>query len=231
MHVLPKLTFRKADRVLILQGMRHTAHQHVYDQIQKDIDSAIQEEFVIFLEGIKVKNDKKSRQLGERKIRVFLKLLSSFYPDFAAGSGHILQDNLKYPDSVHNADIGMSSLVHQLWKNGCDKSLVVRLFIKTLVNPEFRKKCRAKLRDSKRKEIPILTSGSRVGLGSLVGLLLFRSLGSAILDSRNKAAVHAVISSPYKKILLHYGRAHVPGITQLLLRQGWTIIDKSHINL
>lgn len=233
---LTKYELVRDNQRCVLQGMIHIGSPSLYSVLQKDLDKAVSSGFDVFFEGVKgypkISDDYTEEEV---KIRDFFKFLFDLFPELADAFGFVLQKkHIRYPADAINADVTFSNMVVQLYNEDFEQSLLFRLFEKE----DFRKKAREQIESirSLPKEESQRLFNKKMSLRTrFLRSLLMRKLESVILRWRNGIAVK-ILEYCFKehgvtKAFVHYGEAHMKEMAKFLKKNGWSIIQKSTLDL
>ncbi len=154
-------------------------------------------------------------------------------PVMAEGMKYSLQDDLKYPDDAINADVSKMEIVREFYKRKFRCGLLVKI-LKTSLDEE--KNIRKIMVDGFSKEdeskgFMKFIEGKMIRI--FIWYFMTRHTEPVLTDYRNKRAIEIIEENRTKKglknILLYYGSGHIPGITSLLLKNGWKLASISRL--
>lgn len=236
---LTKIVLSRDNQRCVLQGMIHIGPASLYQALQKDLDRAISEGFVVFFEGVRGFPELMVGYTQEEvRIRDFFQFLFDLYPELADVFGFVLQKkHIRYPSNAINADLAFGEVVLELYIRGLENSFLLLLLEKRKLRQKIKeeiKKTKSMSREEANRRMNPLAAKAPIHM-QLLSRLLMRRLNSVILRLRNEVIVEVLeqhfSEDGIQKTFVHYGEAHIKGIVKHLKKNGWSIIQKSILDL
>lgn len=229
-----RVTLQKNGRRAVLQGMWHVAPFAFYENIQLDIDNATDRGDQIFQEGITIEDLPEPETFNEKLIRSFWRYWFASYDLDAELKGWQRQrECLTYPESAVLADIDLAEMARLLDKNGfrCKFPVGLLLFTKSALHPELIDAIEKGIDMAEGK--PVAPPEGWKGKDILARLLkpYGRKLYPVILMHRNMVAMDIIKNRDVGgNIFVTYGDAHIPGLINLFLMDGWAVEGTKEID-
>jgi hypothetical protein len=219
---LSRVVLTKGNQEAILQGMRHAGPRPAYEKLQRDLDRAAADGYVIFYEGMDAEVDEPPRTPNEAKIRKFFDLVFSLDMSSPGDLGYTSQlYDINYPEDAINADMTNGEFMRRLDERGFTCDLLLSA-VETVNKQNVQRKVRAYLEEADRESVNL--NDSRSLIGKAVTWLMFRKVDAVALDERNALVVAMIRERANgRNVYVHYGNQHLKGMVALMKRDGWKV--------
>jgi hypothetical protein len=220
MAELTEYTLKKCEKIIVLQEMMHIAPESIYKWIQLRLDQLSGNGFLVFYEGSADDTLQSRLSFGERRIANFFRFMVKMEPMLCDAWDYKAQrDMIKYPDKSVNADISFSKTIKLLSQSGFKPPVgSIRLYITEKLIKSMDKNMVRELFQSYLFKFNLSIRMNSYSMG----------IDSILIDYRNNEAIKRVLShineNGQDKALIHYGKAHAPGMLEILRNNGWEIV-------
>lgn len=231
--MVSRVTLMKKGQWAVLQGMWHVAPSAFYEHIQFDIDNAADKGHQIFIEGVGTRGIPGPKSFNERLIRLFWRYWFSTYATNAdLKKWQLENESLTYPESVILADIDLAEVARILDESGFSCKLPVGLLF-CFAHPLDR----LGLLDILESGLDMV-EGKKVvpqSKGEAVLMKLLQPYGQKLypimITHRNMVAMNTIRRHDTgRDIFVTYGNAHIPGLINLFLLDGWAVESTREID-
>ena len=232
---MPTYTLSNWEKTLIFQGMSHIGTPEFYKQVQDDIRSAKQDEYVLFYEWVRPGSKENEEKLNQA---MWVKFDKDLYANFSKLYGVVNQDNDMFLNQVNNLDFNVDLSIDEVIEKYEEKDFEPKQNREVLDAGTEITKVLAELNERQLKILVyinqailntiIQSEGIREGILSLSGN---SDIFSVILEDRNVFLVDKIQKSQYDKIYITYGLMHFSWVLELLKQQdsNWQITNTSYM--
>ena len=236
MHI-SKCVLRKDGAEIILQGMTHLAPADFFLRLKEELDEKQKEGYQVYYEQVtqntELPEDLSQKEEGMLDLMFEVARFSFDMPEDKKYGGikfECRENILKYPEDAINADLSLQEIISLM----AEKDIDYEYMLNAMRNDEWRDRVYgviAKMFSD--MDFDAEMKKSKTGDERLMDN--FRKLESVFIGDCNKAAVDMIEKfindHGQRKNLVYYGEAHVSGISDLLMQNGWQLEDSSKLNL
>jgi len=236
MHI-SRCVLRKDGAEIILQGMTHMAPANFFLRLKEELDEKQKEGYQVFYEQVtqntEFPEDLSAKEEGMLDLMFEIARFSFDMPKDKKYDGikfECRENILKYPEDAINADLSLLEIIRLM----AEKDIDYEYMLNAISSDEWRGRVYgviakmfsdmdldAEMKKSKTNDERLMDN--------------FRKLESVFIDNCNEAAVDMIEKfindRGQRKNLVYYGEKHIPGISDLLMQNGWKLEDSSKLNL
>lgn len=206
---LARITLSNGEKTVVFQSMMHIASPGFYDDIKKDMEQLVWQDYVFFYEWVKPGSEASLEKLSNL---VGTDVSPEMYDTLADIAGLSFQGDeifLNILPSV-NVDLSTDEIVAIAEKNNIiapagEQAMIIDSVKKYYPTMSPFQKNIAQVLSRGMMNVLLRTYTSKNFISDIQSEL---PVFSILLDERNKNIVQSVIDSPSKKIYIHYGALH-----------------------
>lgn len=231
---MPLYVISNGKKEVYFQAMIHIGSESFYSQVQKEIQEAKRQGFVLFFEWVKPWSEESEKAFNEA---LWAKFDKKLYENFSKLYGLTFQNNADLLEQVNNLDFNIDLSLDEIV--ALYKQKVKETNKSTLASPEIQDidaQVMEQLAHLNNRELKILVYINQSLLNFIIKNDTLKStimnefwnqeLFQVILGERNKRLAQAISTSEYDKIFVTYGLLHFQGVLDILQKQdpNWKII-------
>lgn len=233
MRHLSQISLTRDGQLAVLQGMIHVGPDALYAEFQRDVNRAAKAGFLVFFEGTRRVDNDPPRSYNEKEIQDCFVALVDMYPLLAHALGVTWQKkDIIYPADAINADITFGEMTRELDRRGFRCTTLLHLLNHT--TEDMREELKRRFAEMSFRDF--IEESEKWSIDAVLGKLFawwhLRRAMPVILDYRNEAAVTCIEREARgRDVFVHYGEAHIKGMTKLFMERGWRVHRRSVIDL
>lgn len=244
-----RCTLKKNGNKVVLQGMIHGLPDPLLLWIRSDLRNHIKCGYRVFCEGIETyEDDKEAGNFSEQELKVLEcneliddiieKVFKTLGLTYQLSYGFDEEEGIKYPKNSINIDISNIEYIRLLAREMANQDVncqdlmdMIEKITRELIIKKVAEYVDRMLKgEAIHKEVD-----DRLKTAEYLKIMGFFKVSEAItIGYRNEVASGNIDKHSnkkrYKKIYVHYGEAHIEGMTNLLVGKGWKLVKTVKID-
>lgn len=233
---MPEYTLSNGEKTIVFQTMSHIGSPEFYQQIQENIRSVKEENFVYFYEWVKPGTPENTQAFHQA---IGIEFDAELYKNFSQLYGVVAQDNRIFLWLINNNDYNIDLSLDQIMERYREiSSEETYSAVPVDINSEILSTL-SQLRENQLRVLRYINRGilNFMIKSENIQQLLTDTFSNpelfwVILDDRNRVLADAIILSEEDNIYVTYGLLHFKGVLELLQKNdpNWSIISQKDLS-